>query len=317
MMQIYHHPSEFRKKKFCVVTSGTFDGVHYGHQKILKRLKEIASTHNGETVVLTFWPHPRMILKPNDNSLKLLSTLEEKAQLLEQAGIEHLVIVPFTQEFSQQSSDEFIRTVLQQQIQTDKLVIGYDHRFGKNREGSFKYLQQNAHLYGFEVEEIPKQDVDAIAVSSTKIRQALQQSDVTLARKLLGRPYSLSGEVVNGNQLGRKMGFPTANIQLKENYKLIPADGVYAVTITLEQKQLQGMMNIGNKPTVSGLKHTLEVHIFDFDRNIYAKNMTIHFIAPIRKEQKFENIEALIAQLQLDEKAAKQTLKVFETSKGL
>src|SRR5260221_8577031 len=249
-MKIYHSPDDFTRLRNAVVTSGTFDGVHVGHQKILHRLKEIASQNSGETVVITFWPHPQMVLHPENNSLKLLNTFEEKAALLKEQGIQHLLRIAFTKEFSHLSSLDFIQKILVQTIGTKKLVIGYDHRFGHNREGSFEQLKLNASNYGFDVEEIPEQDVDHISVSSSKIRQALGKSDIETATHLLGRPYSISGQVVKGDKLGRVLGFPTANIETDSRYKLIPADGIYAVNVKYENQILHVMLYIGRRPTV-------------------------------------------------------------------
>jgi riboflavin kinase / FMN adenylyltransferase len=293
----------------AVVTSGTFDGVHVGHQKILERLKEIAARMGGETVVITFWPHPRFVLHPEEHTLKLLSTFDEKIALLENLGIEHLVRIPFTPSFSQLSSDAFIRKVLIEKVGTRQLVIGYNHRFGHNREGSFEYLIEHAKEYGFALEEIPEQDVDHVAVSSTKIRNALEEGDVKTAHEYLGRPYTLSGKVVSGDRIGRNLGFPTANIQIPEPYKLIPADGAYAVRVEWQNRLWDGMMNIGYRPTVSGnKKQTLEVHIFDFDEQIYDQTLRVQFIGLIRKEMKFEGVEALQAQLAKDRLAAQKIL---------
>jgi len=294
----------------AVVTSGTFDGVHVGHQKILERLKEIASKNGGESVVITFWPHPRFVLNPDDHSLKLLSTFEEKVALLEHFGIDHLVRIHFTPSFSKLSSDEFIRKILLERIGTKQLVIGYNHRFGHNREGSFEYLKEHAHEFGFTVEEIPEQDVDDVAVSSTKIRNALEEGDVKTAHEYLGRPYNITGKVVSGDRIGRSIGFPTANIQIPESYKLIPADGAYAVRLNLKGKKLEGMMNIGFRPTVSGdRQRTLEAHIFDFTEEIYDQQLTVHFIGLIRKEMKFDGVGALKEQLVKDREAAKIILE--------
>ena len=308
-MKVYYHPDDFTRLPFAVVTSGTFDGVHLGHQKILNRLKEIASQHHGETVVVTFWPHPRLVLHPEDTSLRLLNTFEEKAELLKQAGIDHLIRIPFTREFSQLSSEEFIIRILVQTIGTRKLVIGYDHRFGHNREGSFEELKKNAPRYGFEVEEIPPQDVDHITVSSTKIRKALEQGDVETANQLLGRPYALRGQVVKGDRLGRLIGFPTANIQIDTHYKLIPADGVYAVTVQHEAKNYRGMMYIGFRPTVGGIHKTLEVNLFDFDKEIYGDELVVHLHARLRADNRFSDLDELRQQLLLDKQKAEEFLK--------
>lgn len=313
-MKIYYHPDDFTPQPFAVVTSGTFDGVHLGHQKILNRLKEIARQHNGQTVVLTFWPHPRLVLHPEDTSLKLLNTFEEKAELLKQAGIDHLVRIPFTREFSNLSSEEFIRKILVDSIGTKKLVIGYDHRFGHNREGSFEELKKNAPKYGFEVEEIPPQDVDHITVSSTKIRKALEQGDVETANQLLGRPYSIRGQVIKGDRLGRLIGFPTANIHIDTHYKLIPADGVYAVTALHEGKSLGGMMYIGFRPTVGGVHKALEVNLFDFDQEIYGDELVIYLQARLRADNRFSDLDELKQQLVIDKEKAAEVLKNMRTN---
>ncbi len=298
-MKIYHSLNDFAKLDYAVVTSGTFDGVHVGHQKILARLKEIAQKNKGETVVITFWPHPRLILQP-DLDLHLLNTFEEKAELLKQQGIHHLIRLTFTKEFSQVSSHDFIKKILVDTIGTKKLVIGYDHRFGKNREGSFEELKINGPKYGFEVEEIPRQEVDHLAVSSTKIREALEEGDVATANHLLGQPYSLRGEVIKGDRLGRVLGFPTANIDSDSRHKLIPAEGIYAVSVKHEAKEYLGMLYIGNRPTVNGSKRSIEVNIFDFDKEIYGETLTIYFHHSIRKDIKFKDLEALKLQLQQD-----------------
>lgn len=307
-MKIYEGLGDFFPVKNAVVTSGTFDGVHLGHQKILNRIREIASAVSGETVMITFWPHPRLVLYPHEHKLRLLSTFEEKAELLHQFGIDHLITIPFTREFSQMSSEEFIRKVLVDKLQTKKLVIGYDHRFGKNREGSFEYLKANSLELGFELEEISRQDVDEIGVSSTKIRQALESGDVKTAASYLGRPYELNGLVIKGQQIGRSIGFPTANIHIPNDYKLIPKDGVYAVVVQVEEMHFGSMLNIGNRPTVDGTKKTVEAHLFDFQGDLYNKQLTVHFREFLRDERKFENLEALKNQLMQDQLTAKSFL---------
>lgn len=307
-MKIYEGLAGFTPVKNAVVTSGTFDGVHLGHQKILNRIREIARSIHGETVLITFWPHPRLVLYPDEHNLRLLSTFEEKTKMLRQFGIDHLITIPFTQEFSQMSSQEFIQKVLIDAIQTKKLVIGYDHRFGKNREGSFEYLKTNSTTFGFELEEISRQDVEEIAVSSTKIRKALESGDVKTAESCLGRPYELNGLVIKGQQIGRSIGFPTANIHIPNDYKLIPKDGVYAVEALVDGTLYKAMLNIGNRPTVDGTKKTVEANLFDFQGDLYDKQITVYFHEFLREERKFESLEALKNQLFQDQTAARSLL---------
>jgi riboflavin kinase/FMN adenylyltransferase len=307
-MKIYEGLSNLPNIPNPVVTSGTFDGVHLGHQKILIQIKESARQLKGETVLITFWPHPRLVLYPEQHNLRLLSTFEEKTKLLEQFGVDHLITIPFTHEFSQMSSREFIEKVLVQKIKTKKLIIGYDHRFGKNREGSFEYLQANSAEFGFEMEEISRQEVDDIGVSSTKIRKALEEGDLETAKGYLGRPYELTGIVVRGKQIGRSIGFPTANIQIQTDYKLIPKEGVYAVEAEIDNISYRAMLNIGMRPTVDGNQQTIEANLFDFEGDLYGKQLTIKLKHFLREEQKFENIEALKAQLICDQELAKSLL---------
>ena len=307
-MKIHLGTEAIEEIKNAVVTAGTFDGVHLGHQKILARLREEANRLNGETVLITYWPHPRLVLKPWDHSLQLLSTFPEKANLLEQHGVDHLIKIPFTQEFSQMSPEEYVRVILHERIGTNKIIIGYDHRFGKDRSGGLEELHRFAPKYDFEVEEIPRQDIDEIGISSTKIRRALEVGDVHLATNLLGRTYTLSGRVVHGNKIGRSLGYPTANIQVKENYKLVPADGIYAVRVCIEYQKYNGMLNIGQRPTIGGDHKTIEVNIFDFDEDIYESEIAIEFVDLIRKEIKFSSLDALKAQLKTDKEAVSQRL---------
>jgi len=307
-MKIYHSIEDFLKLNYAVVTSGTFDGVHVGHQKILSRLHEIAERNKGETVVITFWPHPRLVLYP-DGDLKLLNTFEEKAELIKEQGIHHLLRIPFTKEFSQLSSEEFIKKILVEKIGTKKLVIGYDHHFGKNREGSFEQLRLNGPKYGFDVDEISRQDVDHVAVSSTKIRKALETSDLETATHLLGRPYSMSGRVVKGDKLGRLIGFPTANIEIDSTHKLVPTDGIYAVTVQHEHSSYNGMLYIGYRPTVEGTKRNIEVNIFNFGKEIYGESLSIKFHQLIRGDIKFSDLEELKVQMKKDEEKSIQLLR--------
>jgi riboflavin kinase/FMN adenylyltransferase len=299
-MKVYTNIDEFKDVKNPIVTTGTFDGVHLGHQKIISRLKDVAKEVDGSTVLLTFSPHPRMVLFPDDNELKLLNTLPEKIELLEKYGVDHLIVYPFTKEFSRLTSIEFVRNILVNSIQTKRLVIGYNHHFGRNREGSFEHLKEYGPLYGFEVEEIPAKDIDHIQISSTKIRNALLIGDVKTATTYLGHIYSLTGTVVKGKQLGRTIGYPTANLQVTDSYKLIPGDGVYAVKIKHKNIFYGGMLNIGNNPTVEGKGKSIEVNIFDFDKMIYGDEATIYFIERLRDEVKFNNLEELKEQLAKD-----------------
>ncbi len=300
-MIIHEGVDQIRGIKNPVVTSGTFDGVHIGHQKILKRIRHLADESDGETVLITFWPHPRLVLYPEEHQLRLLSTFEEKVKLLEDYGIDHLVTIPFTKEFSEMTSEKFIQEIIVNKIKTKILVIGYDHRFGKNREGSFEYLINNHLQYGFDLEEIPREDIDDIGVSSTKIRKSLEEGNIQAANEFLGRDYELSGIIIKGQQLGRSIGFHTANIQVLNDYKLIPSNGVYAVSATIENKSFFGMLNIGHRPTVGGTSRTIEVHLFDFEGNLYDLRISINFKAFLRHEIKFNDLNALKDQLIQDQ----------------
>ncbi|WP_435355222.1 bifunctional riboflavin kinase/FAD synthetase [Emticicia sp. SJ17W-69] len=307
-MKIYYNLTDFEPLNNATVTIGTFDGVHLGHQKILQILRETAQSSNGESVVLTFWPHPRMVVSQDSQVLKLLSTIDEKIELLEKQGVDHLLVIPFTREFSELSSEEYVRNILIKGIGTKKLVIGYDHRFGRNREGGFDYLKANANEFDISIEEIPRQEIDNLTISSTKIRQALSEGQIRPANELLGRNYSFTGIVVKGRQLGRTIGFPTANVQVSETYKLIPANGVYAVKTFVRGHWYAGMMNIGTRPTVDGIGRTQEVNIFDFDDDIYGETVIVELIDFIRNEQKFNGIEELKAQILRDKATTKEKL---------
>jgi riboflavin kinase/FMN adenylyltransferase len=304
-MKIYDNFNDFQPIPHAVVTIGTFDGVHLGHQKILKRLRALADQSQGETVLITFWPHPRMVLRPDSHNIRLLSTFEEKKRLLQGFGVDHLVSIPFTQAFSETSSEEFIHHILIEKIQTKILVIGYDHKFGKSREGGFEHLHANQEKYGFELEEIPREDIDSIGISSTKIRQALDMGDIVSANNFLGRPYSLTGRVIHGREIGRSIGFPTANIDIEDPNKLIPNDGAYIVKVSVDGSSFNGMLNIGHRPTLSGLNKTIEVHLFDFDRDIYEQEIDIFFLDFLRPEIKFSGLTELTEQLNRDRSNAK------------
>jgi len=308
-MKVYRSLVDFEKLPCAIVTQGTFDGVHAAHQVILNRLKHLARERNGETVVITYEPHPRMVLFPEDHGLQLLSTLDEKIEKLRQQGIDHLLILPFTKEFSRLSSMEFIRDIIVDKIGTSCLVIGYNHRFGKNREGSFEHLKSYGPTYGFEVYEIPEHDVDHVAVSSTKIREALKLGDVKLAARFLSSYYSLEGRVVDGRKLGRTIGYPTANIEPVNSLKLLPSDGVYAATALVNGKIYMGMLNIGKNPTIPGKGRSIEINIFDFNEDIYYQNIRVAFVEKLRDEQSFSGIEELKTQLHYDKLQALHVLK--------
>lgn len=299
-MKVYRELSNFVSVSNAVVTIGTFDGLHLGHKKIINRMKEVAAGIGGETVILTFFPHPRMILHPEDTSLKLLNTISEKIQLLEEMGVDNLVITPFTRDFSNMSSDEFVQQVLVKMLHTRKLVIGYDHRFGKNREGSFESLARSGLTYGFDVEKIPEQDLDDIAISSTRVRKSLLEGRIEVANRYLNYPYPLNGKVMTGDQIGRTLGYPTANILVTESYKLIPGDGIYAVNVGVAGSRYQGMLYIGNRPVVNGMSRSIEVNIFDFSQDIYGQDITVEFVYYIRGDGNFKSLDELKAQMARD-----------------
>lgn len=313
-MNIYNHIDEFKKIPNAVVTIGTFDGVHIGHQKIISRLQEVAHKNGGETVILTFFPHPRMILHPDDLNIKLISTMNEKAEKLAELGVNHLIITPFTRDFSNLTPQEYIKEVLLDKVGTSQIIIGYDHRFGKDRSGGLKELQIFAKDFGFGVEEIPEQDINDVAVSSTKIRNAILCGDVKTAKDFLGYSFHLTGIVIKGDQLGRKLGFPTANLFIEESYKLIPADGIYAVSVEFRSENLKlktslGMAYIGNRPTINGMLRNIEVNIFDFNEDLYGQTIRINFEAFLRGDEKYNSLEDLTKQLAIDEKDARAILK--------
>ena len=287
-----------------MVTMGIFDGVHVGHQKILQRIKEIGQIIQGETVLITFWPHPRRVLNATSGpSIQLLSTFEEKMTMLAEQGVNHLLKIPFTKAFSQLSATDFIQKILVDKIGVKSVVIGYDHRFGKNRTGHVTLLKQAGKQYGFTVEEVHPQTAGQAVVNTTKIRRLLLIGAVNKAHTYLGRPYKMTGRVVQGNQIGKKIGFPTANLTLPAPYKLIPGNGVYAVNVMHNSIPYKGMLNIGMRPTVGGTALTIEVHILDFEKNIYGESLTIQFIEQLRKEVKFKDLQALQKQLVHDKKA--------------
>lgn len=304
-MKIHYDIESIPALNITAVTTGTFDGVHLGHKIIIERLIAAARTIGGESVLLTFYPHPRMVLFPDDDQIKMLNTPIEKENLLQASGIDHLVVIPFTKEFSRLSSLEFVRNILSNTLKAKKLVIGYDHHFGRNREGSFAHLLEFGSLYGFQVEEIPAQDIDHVAISSSKIRQALALGDLNTANSYLGYEYNITGKVIKGKQLGRTIGYPTANIEINDSYKLIPAIGVYAVKIKYALNIYNGMLSIGKNPTVTeNGPLTIEVNIFDFDLEIYNKQITVYFYKKLRDEEKYDSINQLKSQLAIDKENA-------------
>lgn len=285
-----------------MLTQGTFDGVHLGHQKILDTVVQKAKSIGGKSVLLTFYPHPRLVLYPEDNELKLITTIEEKAAFLDKFGIDIMVVLPFTRELSRMTAHQFIETVLVEKLKIKTIIIGYDHRFGKNREGSIEEIEAYSRRYDYSVQQIPEQDIDDCIVSSSKIRKALLEGDLEEANSFLGRTFSITGKVIDGQKNGKKLGFPTANIEISEDFKLIPKQGVYAVEILLNNRQYTGMLNIGTRPTFKLGQMTIEVHIFDFSDEIYGQEIEILFVKRWRDERKFEELNALKTQLEADKR---------------
>jgi len=308
-LKIYHHLSDFKKLENAVATIGTFDGVHFGHRKIISRLVETARATGGETVILTFFPHPRLILDPENQDLKMINTINEKAAILKALGVDHLIITPFTRDFSNLSPDEYINDVLVGTIGIKHIIVGYDHRFGKDRKGGMQDLIAAGKLKGFDVEEIAEQDIHDVAVSSTQIRKALLCGDVALAATFLGYHFSIRGRVIKGDKIGRTIGFPTANLFVEETYKLIPSDGIYAVTVSLNEGSFRGMAYIGQRPTINGMTRNIEVNIFDFNQEIYGQDITMTFMEFLRHDVKFTGLEALQVQLEQDKE---DTLEFFK-----
>lgn len=309
-MKLYTNLDKFKVQR-PVVTIGTFDGVHLGHQKVILHLQEFAKQHNGETVIFTFHTHPRLVTSPSEGNLRLLTTLKEKINLFEKYGIDNLIVYTFDKEFSGLSYTEFVEKILVEKIGTHCLVVGYDHKFGKNREGGFDYLKNCAEKFNFEIERLDALVVGEDSVSSTKIRNALQNGEIEKANHYLGYQFTLHGMVVEGKQLGRKLGFPTANIEASDKNKIIPGYGVYAVNVELGSFTYNGMLNIGTRPTFNNNadNRSIEVNIFDFTGDIYGKEITLKFVGKIRDEKKFANIDMLINQLGKDKVAALEMLQ--------
>lgn len=315
-LKTFHNINNFKRSNRTIVTLGTFDGVHLGHKTILEKLKYLGQKEHLETVVLTFFPHPRMVLQ-QDNNIKLLSTIKEKIKLIESIGIESLIIHPFDKEFSRLTAEEFVKNILVEKLNIKKIIIGYDHRFGRNRTATIEDLIEFGKTYDFEVEQISAEEINDVTISSTKIRNALYEGNITYANKLLGYSYSISGKVIHGNQIGRTLGFPTANINVEEEYKLIPKNGVYMVSSYIHNKLVYGMMNIGNKPTFTNNEFSLEVHFFDINTNLYDSFLTITLIDRIRDEKKFENLVELKNQIEQDKLFCKLFLKQLNEKSAL
>ena len=318
-MKIYRNLDEVEPLDFAIVTIGTFDGVHVGHQKILNKITELAKHNTGESVLLTFYPHPRLIINPDDDSLRLINDIEEKVEQLALAGIDHLIITPFTRDFSNQTPEEYISNVLVNKIGCKKIVIGYDHHFGKDRKGTIKELIHYASIFDYTVEEIPEQDIEDVAVSSTRIRESLIKGDIDTANKYLGYPFELTGTVIRGDQIGREIGFPTANLHIHESHKLIPAYGIYAVEVEVypraadigtgeyfqpePERIAKGMCYIGTRPTVDGMNRKIEVNLLDFNDDLYSKSVRVKFLSFIRHDQWFESLDLMKDQIKKDEDA--------------
>lgn len=309
-MRIHRDLTHLPALRRAVITIGTFDGVHSGHRYIIQQLQETAAACDGETVIITFDPHPREVLQPGGAPVRLLTTLDEKIGLLSRQGIDHLVIVPFTRAFSELSAQAYLEEFLIEKFNPHTIIIGYDHRFGHNREGGLELLEAEQNRYGFQLVEIPQQIVHDLAVSSTKIRKSLQEGNIQLANELLGYPYFIQGKVIHGDKMGRQLGFPTANIELADPRKLIPVEGIYAIRVYLENETtpLNGVMSIGTRPTFNGTDLRVEAHIFDFSQEIYDKVLKVELISYIRANQKFDNIDALVAQMHKDSQQARNVL---------
>tara|TARA_R110002124_G_scaffold17532_3_gene73147 strand:+ start:2991 stop:3923 length:933 start_codon:yes stop_codon:yes gene_type:complete len=306
----YQSASTYNNDRPSVVTIGTFDGVHVGHKAILNRLVSTAKKEGLESVLLTFFPHPRMVLQ-TDSNIKLINTLSEKKELLEEIGLDHLVIHPFTHAFSRLTALEYVRDILVNKLHAKKIIIGYDHRFGRNRNANIDDLREYGKTYDFEVLEISAQELDDVAISSTKIRNALKAGDIETANNYLGYPFMVSGNVVKGKALGRTMQYPTANLQLDETYKLIPKNGVYIVRSIIDDKVVFGITSIGTNPTVGGTQKTIETFFLDLDKDLYGKKLKIEFLSHVRDEETFESLEELKDAIQNDETIAREFLKQY------
>jgi riboflavin kinase/FMN adenylyltransferase len=315
-MRVFRDLNDLPEFNNSVITIGTFDGVHKGHQKLIERINTLAAEQGGESIIITFHPHPRIVINPEDKSLRLLNTIEEKTELLEKYGVDNTVIVPFSRDFSEQSAQEYVSNFLVKNFRPKSIVIGYDHKFGKDRSGDYHLLEQMKGMYGYSMEEISKETLDDIGISSTKIRNSLQSGDINLANDLLGHSYRVTGTVVRGLQNGRKLGYPTANLQIADEYKLIPKTGIYAVRVyshqwpqgTPARGYYHGMLSIGYNPTFEGKEQTIEVNILDFNHDIYGSTLTLEFVEYLRDEKKFNSLDDLIEAIKGDEV---NTRKIF------
>jgi riboflavin kinase/FMN adenylyltransferase len=308
-MQVHRNIEELPAFRNAVITIGTFDGVHMGHRQIIQKLKEEAAAINGETVIITFHPHPRKIVSSAILGIRLINTLDEKISLLEQIGVDHLVIVPFTEAFANQPAEDYIRDFLVKKCKPHTIIIGYDHRFGRDRQGDYLLLEERAPAYNYSLKEIPKHILDNISISSTNIREDILHNRIETANKLLGYEFFFSGEVVHGDKLGRQLGYPTANLKINNEEKIIPGNGIYAVYGELEgSNRYKGMMSIGFRPTVDGKKRVIEVNLFDFNEQIYGRELRVYVKKYLRAEVKFESLEKLVKQIDLDKE---ESLKVL------
>jgi len=309
-MKTFHSIESFTPKTPTVLTIGTFDGIHIGHKKILERLINTAENKELESLVLTFFPHPRMVLQ-KDAGIKLIHTIDEREHILASLGINNLIIQPFSKEFSRLSATEFVRDILVNQLNVKHIIVGYDHRFGRNRTANIDTLKEFGEIHDFTVEEISAQDIDAVSVSSTKIRNALTKGNIQIANSYLGTNFQLKGTVTKGKGIGKTINFPTANINVAESYKMIPKNGVYIAKAKIENNSYFGMMNIGNNPTVNGTTQSIEIHLFNFNKDIYHKEISISILKRVRDEHKFDSIDTLKLQLQKDKEEA---LTYFENN---
>lgn len=307
-MRVFQSLTTLPKFRNSVITIGSYDGVHAGHQQIIKRVNDLAKAEDGESVLITFHPHPRLVLNPTDTSLKLITSVNEKIEVLKKYGIDNVVVTPFTKEFSQQTPLEYVKDFLVKYFEPKRIVIGYDHRFGNKRSGGIELLKTLSFTYNYEVEEIAKHEVDNIAVSSTKIRNAILEGDVKTAKKYLNHCFSIAGIVVHGKQIGRQIGYPTANLEIERQNKIIPKTGIYAVRVHTINKRYYGMLYIGNRPTLNGQSQSIEVNLFDFEGDLYGQTLYVEFIDKVRNDAKFNSLEELQQQISVDKESTLQII---------